>query len=91
MAGGDFAGSRAPEVSEAVIRRITVPVIGCGAGPACHGCVIVTHGRIEFDDEQAQVRPALDDIARTPARSVSAYVRDVRQRGRIRPQTTTTA
>src|SRR5206468_2625226 len=31
-----------PEVADAVIQATSIPVIGCGAGPACHGCVIVT-------------------------------------------------
>lgn len=31
------------EVSEAVMKRISVPVIGCGAGPACNGQILVTH------------------------------------------------
>ena len=29
------------EVAEAIVREARVPVIGCGAGPACHGQVIV--------------------------------------------------
>jgi len=32
-----------PAVSEAVVRRSTVPVIGIGGGPACHGQVLVAH------------------------------------------------
>ncbi len=29
------------EVAQMVVQRATVPVIGCGAGPACHGQVVV--------------------------------------------------
>jgi 3-methyl-2-oxobutanoate hydroxymethyltransferase len=31
------------EVAELIVGQVGVPVIGCGAGPACHGQVVVTH------------------------------------------------
>lgn len=31
------------EVAELIVGRVRIPVIGCGAGPACHGHVVVTH------------------------------------------------
>ncbi|MCG3128392.1 MAG: 3-methyl-2-oxobutanoate hydroxymethyltransferase [Phycisphaerae bacterium] len=31
-----------PDASAAVLREVSVPVIGCGAGPACDGHVVVT-------------------------------------------------
>lgn len=30
------------EVSEQIVSKTSIPVIGCGAGPACHGQVVVT-------------------------------------------------
>ena len=31
------------EVSDQIVQSVSIPVIGCGAGPACHGHVIVLH------------------------------------------------
>ena len=55
------------EVSAAVVAAVDVPVIGCGAGPACCGHVVVTPdaiglsgGRVpRFVPQLADVRPAL--------------------------------
>ena len=69
------------EVSAAVVAAVDVPVIGCGAGPACHAHVVVTPdaiglsgsgagGRVaRFVPQLADVRPAL----------VGAYAEFVRQ------------
>ena len=65
------------EVSAAVVAAVDVPVIGCGAGPACCGHVVVTPdalglnpGRVpRFVPRLADVRPAL----------VGAYAEFVRQ------------
>lgn len=35
-----------PEPAEMVARRVSVPVIGCGAGKGCDGYVVVTHDMI---------------------------------------------
>ena len=38
------------EVSEAVVKAISVPVIGCGAGTACHGQIVVTQDLLGLTD-----------------------------------------
>ena len=40
------------EVAEMVVERVEVPVIGCGAGPACHGQIAVTHDILGLTDWQ---------------------------------------
>lgn len=41
------------EASHAVVSAIDVPVVGCGAGPACDGHVVVTHDMLGI----ASIRP----------------------------------
>ena len=40
------------EVTEEIVRRSSVPVIGCGAGPVCHGQVVVTHDLLGLTERQ---------------------------------------
>src|SRR3954471_3362495 len=46
-----------PEVSHRVVERTAVPIIGCGAGPACHGHVIVTHDGLSLSDRRPKFVP----------------------------------
>lgn len=66
-----------PDVSEAVVAAVSIPVIGCGAGPACHGHVVVTHDTVGLTPRPPKFAPRLGDLA-TPAREAfSEYVRRV--------------
>ena len=40
------------EVTQRIVERATVPVIGCGAGPACHGQVVVLQDILGLSDWQ---------------------------------------
>jgi 3-methyl-2-oxobutanoate hydroxymethyltransferase len=40
------------EVSQRVVEKTSVPVIGCGAGPACHGQIVVLHDLLGLTDWQ---------------------------------------
>jgi 3-methyl-2-oxobutanoate hydroxymethyltransferase len=74
-------------LTEAVMPRMRIPVIGIGAGPATDGQVLVLHdllgiheGRVaRFVKRYAGVRRAMLD-------GLDAYVRDVRQRRYPEPE-----
>jgi 3-methyl-2-oxobutanoate hydroxymethyltransferase len=51
------------EVSEEIVRRTGVPVIGCGAGPACHGQIVVTQDIFGLTDWQPAFARPLADMA----------------------------
>jgi 3-methyl-2-oxobutanoate hydroxymethyltransferase len=66
-----------PEVSQRVVERTAVPIIGCGAGPACHGHVIVTHDGINLTDHRPRFVPELADLATPLKQAFADYVRVV--------------
>ena len=52
-----------PEVSELLVRRSRLPVVGCGAGPACHASVVVTHDLLGLTTTAPRFVPVLSDLA----------------------------
>lgn len=66
-----------PEVSAAVVEQTAIPVIGCGAGPACHGSVIVTQDGIGLTSRQPRFVPVLNDLSAPMKEAFSEYVRRV--------------
>ena len=40
------------EVSARVVQETSIPVIGCGAGPACHGQIVVLQDLLGLTDWQ---------------------------------------
>ena len=66
------------EVSRVIVDRATVPVIGCGAGPACHGQVVVLQdlmGLSEWQPAFAKPEAALGEALRVAASSWADRVR----------------
>lgn len=66
-----------PEVADAVVTATDVPVIGCGAGPACHGSVFVTHDALNLTPSRPRFVPDLGDVAGTMTAAFAEYVRQV--------------
>jgi 3-methyl-2-oxobutanoate hydroxymethyltransferase len=69
-----------PAVSQAVVDAVEVPVIGCGAGPACHASVIVTHDALGLTPARPRFVPLLDDLQRPMVAAFSQYVSQVASR-----------
>lgn len=63
-----------PQVSEAVVSRTSLPVIGCGAGPACHGTVFVTHDALGLTQHRPRFVPDLLDAAGPLRQAFAGYV-----------------
>jgi 3-methyl-2-oxobutanoate hydroxymethyltransferase len=66
-----------PEVSARVVERTRIPVIGCGAGPACHGSVIVIHDGIGLSAHRPRFAPTLGDVGAAMKESFANYVEQV--------------
>ncbi len=65
------------DVATAVIEATELPVIGCGAGPACHGHVFVTHDAIGLTPNAPRFVPSLGDLAGPMKAAFGEYVRQV--------------
>ncbi|MEM7228958.1 MAG: 3-methyl-2-oxobutanoate hydroxymethyltransferase [Planctomycetota bacterium] len=48
------------EVAERVVERTSIPVIGCGAGPACHGQIVVTQDLLGLTPRQPSFAQPID-------------------------------
>src|SRR6185436_17925690 len=48
-----------PEVAKAVVDNTYIPVLGCGAGPACHSSVIVTQDGLSLTPTRPRFVPQL--------------------------------
>jgi 3-methyl-2-oxobutanoate hydroxymethyltransferase len=67
-----------PEVANAVVTATGVPIVGCGAGPACHASVIVTQDALGLRaGGKPRFVPELADLGTPMREAFAAYVRDV--------------
>ena len=65
------------EVSAAVVARLSIPVIGCGAGPACDAFVVVTHDLAGLTERRPRFAPQLGDWSKPMAETFATFVNDV--------------
>jgi 3-methyl-2-oxobutanoate hydroxymethyltransferase len=66
-----------PEVGAAVVAATEIPVIGCGAGPACHGSVIVTHDALNLTPKRPKFVPLISEMDGSITAALAEYVRRV--------------
>ena len=66
-----------PQVSEKLVASVSVPVIGCGAGPACHGHVFVTHDALKLTPHAPRFVPQLADVGGIMRDAFAKYVQQV--------------
>jgi 3-methyl-2-oxobutanoate hydroxymethyltransferase len=64
-------------VSAKVIEASGLPVIGCGAGPSCHGHVVVTHDIAALTDRQPKFAPPIANLAEPWRELFKRYVQDI--------------
>jgi 3-methyl-2-oxobutanoate hydroxymethyltransferase len=67
-----------PEVGRAVVDAVELPVIGCGAGPHCHGHVVVTQDAVGLSPVRPRFVPVLGDLATPSRQAFSDYADAVR-------------
>lgn len=68
------------EVTAAVLEATRVPVIGIGAGPACHGQVLVVNDLLGMTDAPPRFADPVAGVGKTIEEAGRAWVERVRQR-----------
>jgi 3-methyl-2-oxobutanoate hydroxymethyltransferase len=66
-----------PQAAAAVVEATAVPVIGCGAGQACHGHVVVTQDALGLTPSAPKFVPRIADMAVPMKAAFADYVRQV--------------
>jgi 3-methyl-2-oxobutanoate hydroxymethyltransferase len=65
------------EAAARVVEAVKIPVIGCGAGHACDGSVVVVHDALNLTPRPPKFAPRLADIASPLVEALSRYVDQV--------------
>ncbi len=65
------------EVAAAVVAAVDIPVIGCGAGPACHGQVVVVQDILGMSERTPRFAPRLGDVGNAIEQAARTWVQHV--------------
>ena len=65
------------EVAASIVEQTMIPVIGCGAGPACHGQIVVLHDLLGLTDWQPAFAQPLGDLAQSLTNAAKAWIEHV--------------
>lgn len=66
-----------PEVSELVTQQLDVPVIGCGAGPACHAHVVVLHDILGLTDRAPKFAPKYVEAGKPIVEAAQRFAKEI--------------
>ena len=68
------------QVAEAVVERVSVPVIGIGAGPACHGQILVVDDLLGLTDAPPRFAAPVAKLGESIQEAGSAWIKAVAAR-----------
>lgn len=68
------------QVTEAIVDRATVPVIGIGAGPAAHGQILVVHDLVGLSERPPRFAAAAAEVGQEMVRAGRDWVHRVAKR-----------
>jgi 3-methyl-2-oxobutanoate hydroxymethyltransferase len=61
------------EVSAAIVEKVKIPVIGCGAGPACHGQIVVLQDLLGMTERQPAFATPMASLGRMIAETAAEW------------------
>ena len=67
-------------VSRRIVEVVGCPVLGCGAGPSCHGHVLVLHDMLGYTEKVPRFVERFGTVPAAVAEAAGAYVRAVETR-----------